>query len=188
MPSQYAVSTGRLCRMESPVALGTLQTVVGTLLFGATDDAVCMLEFAEPEELAGRIERLCARHEGCAVNDDHPLIRASRLQLEEYFAGRRREFDLPLCFAGTKFQESVWSTLRRIPYGATWSYLELAKQVGDVQATRAVGAANGANPIAILIPCHRVINANGQLGGFGGGVWRKRILLDLERGQTSLAF
>jgi AraC family transcriptional regulator of adaptative response/methylated-DNA-[protein]-cysteine methyltransferase len=173
--------------MESPVALGTLQTVVGPLLFGATDDAVCMLEFAEPEELAERIERLRERHPGCVVNEDHALIRALRVQLQEYFAGQRREFDVPLRFRGTKFQESVWSALRRIPYGATWSYLDLARQVGDAQATRAVGAANGVNPIAIVIPCHRVINANGKLGGFGGGAWRKRILLDLERGQGSLA-
>lgn len=174
--------------MEAPVALGTLQTVVGRLVFGATDDAVCLLQFTEPDRLSEHIEALRARYVDCAVNEDHPLLRVLRSQLEEYFAGRRRAFDVPLRFSGTAFQEKVWSTLQRIPFGQTCSYLELAKQVGDVEATRAVGAANGANPIAIVIPCHRVINANGRIGGYGGGLWRKRVLLDLEQGQGSLAF
>jgi O-6-methylguanine DNA methyltransferase len=169
-------------------ALGTLQTIVGPLLLGATADAVCLLQFTEPEHLSERIAALRARHAGCALNERHRLLLALRAQLEEYFGGTRRDFDVPLSPGGTPFQEQVWSVLRRIPYGRTWSYLDVAKSVGDAQATRAVGAANGANPIAIVIPCHRVINANGQLGGYGGGVWRKRILLDLELGQNSLAF
>lgn len=174
--------------MEAPVALGTLQTVVGPLLLGATADAVCLLQFSEPEELSQRIDTLRTRYRDCTLDDDHRWLRALRAQLEEYFDGRRRDFDLALRCAGTPFQEKVWSALQRIPYGRTCSYLELARQVGDAQATRAVGAANGANPIAVVIPCHRVINANGQLGGYGGGLWRKRILLDLELGQRALAF
>lgn len=174
--------------MEAMVALGTLQTVVGPLLLGATADAVCLLQFSEPEQLAERIDTLRSRHPDCTLDDDHRWVRMLRAQLEEYFEGRRRDFDVPLCFEGTPFQERVWSALQRIPYGSTCSYLEIAKQVGDAQATRAVGAANGANPLAVVIPCHRVINANGQLGGYGGGAWRKRILLDLERGQRALMF
>jgi O-6-methylguanine DNA methyltransferase len=174
--------------MEAPVALGTLQTVVGPLLLGASAHAVCLLQFTEGEQLGERIHSLQVRYPQCAVNEDHPWLRTLRMQLEEYFQGHRRDFDVPLRFEGTPFQERVWSALQRIPYGQTCSYLDVAKQLGDAQATRAVGAANGANPIAIVIPCHRVVNANGQLGGYGGGLWRKRILLDLERGQRTLEF
>lgn len=101
-------------------------------------------------------------------------------QLREYFEGARRVFDVPLLAEGTPFQLRVWNELRAIPYGATWSYRELARAVGDLKASRAVGAANGRNPIPILVPCHRVIGADGSLTGFGGGVPTKRWLLDHE--------
>jgi methylated-DNA-[protein]-cysteine S-methyltransferase len=101
-------------------------------------------------------------------------------QLREYFAGRRKEFELPLAPEGTKFQKSVWRELQDIPYGRTISYGELARRIGNPKASRAVGAANGANPIPIVIPCHRVIGANGKLTGFGGGLPVKEKLLDLE--------
>jgi len=103
-----------------------------------------------------------------------------RSQLEEYFAGTRQTFDLPLAPTGTPFQLQVWELLRRIPYGATTSYGALARQLGDPTASRAVGAANGQNPIPIIVPCHRVIGANGDLTGFGGGIERKRWLLQHE--------
>lgn len=107
-------------------------------------------------------------------------------QLREYFAGTRRRFELTLAPQGTPFQQSVWRALQDIPYGETTSYGELARRIGDVKATRAVGLANGANPIAIVIPCHRVIGATGALTGFGGGLPTKRALLDLEQGQGTL--
>jgi methylated-DNA-[protein]-cysteine S-methyltransferase len=107
-------------------------------------------------------------------------------QLREYFAGTRRRFDLTLAPQGTTFQQTVWRALQDIPYGETTSYGELARRIGDVKATRAVGLANGANPLAIVIPCHRVIGAGGALTGFGGGLPTKRALLDLERGQRTL--
>jgi methylated-DNA-[protein]-cysteine S-methyltransferase len=107
-------------------------------------------------------------------------------QLREYFAGTRRQFDLVLAPQGTTFQQTVWRALQDIPYGETTSYGELARRIGDVKATRAVGLANGANPIAIVIPCHRVIGAGGALTGFGGGLPTKRALLDLEQGQRTL--
>ena len=102
------------------------------------------------------------------------------LQLGEYFAGRRREFDLPLAPAGTSFQKSVWQQLREVPYGVTISYGELAKRVGNPKASRAVGAANGKNPLPIVVPCHRVIGSNGKLVGFGGGLPIKERLLEIE--------
>ena len=116
-----------------------------------------------------------------AVRDAEPL-REARRQLEEYFAGGRREFSLALEPAGTDFQRRVWQGLRAIPYGATMSYGELARRIGNPRAVRAVGLANGANPISIIVPCHRVIGADGSLTGYGGGLERKRFLLALERG------
>jgi methylated-DNA-[protein]-cysteine S-methyltransferase len=112
---------------------------------------------------------------------DEPFASAAR-QLEEYFAGRLTAFDLPLEPAGTQFQRQVWSALRTIPYGQTWSYGQLARQIGNAAASRAVGLANGRNPIAVVIPCHRVIGSDGSLTGYGGGLDRKRYLLGLEAG------
>jgi methylated-DNA-[protein]-cysteine S-methyltransferase len=109
----------------------------------------------------------------------NPLPEVVR-QLGEYFAGTRREFDLPLRLEGTPFQQRVWKSLTEIPYGETWSYGELAKRIGNPNASRAVGLANGSNPIAILVPCHRVIGADGSLTGYGGGLDRKRWLLAHE--------
>jgi methylated-DNA-[protein]-cysteine S-methyltransferase len=114
------------------------------------------------------------------------VIELVRRQLEAYFAGRLRRFSVPLAPEGTPFQLAVWRALQEIPYGETISYGELARRIGDPKAVRAVGAANGANPIAIISPCHRVIGANGSLVGFGGGLAVKRALLDLERGERRL--
>jgi methylated-DNA-[protein]-cysteine S-methyltransferase len=108
-----------------------------------------------------------------------PLPETTR-QLREYFAGARRDFDLPLRLHGTAFQRRVWDTLTEIPYGATWSYGELAKRIENPNASRAVGLANGRNPISIVVPCHRVIGADGSLTGYGGGLERKRWLLAHE--------
>jgi methylated-DNA-[protein]-cysteine S-methyltransferase len=105
---------------------------------------------------------------------------ALRAQLDEYFARRRRAFDLPLEYPGSPFQRSVWDALLRIPYGETRTYAELASELGVPGAARAVGRANGANRLAIIVPCHRVIAAGGGLGGYGGGLWRKLRLLELE--------
>ena len=108
-----------------------------------------------------------------------PLPQAVR-QLAEYFAGKRREFELPLRLDGTPFQQRVWRLLTEIPYGETWSYGELAKRIGNPNASRAVGLANGRNPVSIVVPCHRVIGADGSLTGYGGGLPRKRWLLSHE--------
>jgi methylated-DNA-[protein]-cysteine S-methyltransferase len=108
-----------------------------------------------------------------------PFAAAAR-QLADYFAGRLTEFDLPLDPAGTDFQRQVWTALRTIPYGQTWSYAQLAEKIGRASAVRAVGLANSKNPIAVVIPCHRVIGSDGSLTGYGGGLDRKRFLLDLE--------
>jgi methylated-DNA-[protein]-cysteine S-methyltransferase len=112
--------------------------------------------------------------------DAAPLAAAAR-QLTEYFAGQRTEFDLPLEMAGTDFQRRVWAALREIPYGETVSYGELARGLGQASASRAVGLANGKNPFAVVVPCHRVVGSDGSLTGYGGGLDRKRFLLALEQ-------
>jgi methylated-DNA-[protein]-cysteine S-methyltransferase len=111
----------------------------------------------------------------------HAVLDTTMAQLDEYFAGRRREFDLPLDPVGTEFQRSAWNVLRTIPYGATMSYGEQAAALGDAKKARAVGSANGRNPLSIVVPCHRVIGTSGKLTGFAGGIEAKRYLLELER-------
>lgn len=118
-----------------------------------------------------------------ADRDDHPVLCETERQLREYFAGERREFDLDLDFAGSEFQRKVWSALLTIPYGQTRSYAQIARQIGNASAVRAVGAANGRNPISIVAPCHRVIGSAGQLTGFAGGLDAKARLLSLEAAQ-----
>ena len=112
---------------------------------------------------------------------DHPVLLETQKQLTEYFAGKRQQFDLPLDFAGTEFQHKVWQALLSIPFGETRSYRDIAEQIGNVKAVRAVGAANGKNPISIIAPCHRVVGKNGKLIGFAGGLDNKDILLRLEK-------
>lgn len=116
-----------------------------------------------------------------AKKEETSLIRSAKLQLEEYLKGKRREFDLPLNPKGTDFQMRVWKELMKIPYGSTASYREIAERMGNPNACRAVGMANHRNPISILIPCHRVIGSNGKMVGYGGGLERKKRLLELER-------
>ena len=125
-------------------------------------------------------ERHASAESRDAVRDAAPL-REARQQLDEYFGGERREFSLVLDADGTEFQRSVWRALRGIPYGATASYGDIAKRIRNPKAVRAVGLANGRNPISIIIPCHRVIGADGSLTGYGGGIERKRFLLALEK-------
>jgi methylated-DNA-[protein]-cysteine S-methyltransferase len=120
-------------------------------------------------------------------NLDDPVLAEATSQLREYFAGTRTSFDLPLDMHGNEFEQRVWAALRGIPYGETAAYGEIAEQIGAPGAARAVGVANARNPIAIIVPCHRVIGANGKLVGFGGGLPMKRALLDLEQGIHALA-
>lgn len=116
------------------------------------------------------------------LKTNHPIFIESIQQLTEYFSGKRKKFRIPLDPVGTPFQKKVWTALREIPFGSTKSYGEIAKQIGHPQASRAVGAANGRNPISIIVPCHRVIGANGKLTGFAGGLKAKEYLLTGEAG------
>ena len=149
---------------------------VGSLLLVAEAGALCrlsMLDDAPPADDTALGRR-----------DDRALAEV-RTQLDEYFAGRRGTFDVPLALEGTPFQQRVWAALCEIPYGHTLSYGELAARVGTPGGSRAVGRANGRNPVWIIVPCHRVIAADGTIGGYGGGPERKRTLLDLEQATAS---
>lgn len=150
----------------------TMRTPIGTLGLFAEDDQLVGLSLPDRPAPTGPRRRTAV------------LVRAAA-QLDEYFAGERRDFDLPLAPRGTPFQVAVWRALARIPFGETCSYGELARTVGRPSASRAVGAANGANPIAIIVPCHRVIAADGTLGGYSGGLDLKRRLLALEKSLVS---
>jgi AraC family transcriptional regulator, regulatory protein of adaptative response / methylated-DNA-[protein]-cysteine methyltransferase len=164
------------------VIVSWLDSPVGPLVAGATDEGVCLLEFSDRRMLPTQLDTI--RHRlGPALPGTHPLLDQLQSELAEYFGGTRREFTVPLVYPGTPFQVKVWSALRQISYGATCSYEQLAWAVGAPDGARAVGWANGQNRIAIVIPCHRVINKGGKLGGYGGGLWRKQILLDLEKGE-----
>lgn len=145
---------------------------VGPLFLAADEAALRAIEF--------RDNRHPVKRDGEWIEGDNAVLRKAAQQLGEYFAAKRRDFDLPLSPHGTQFQRSVWKTLATIPYGETISYAELAQRVGKPSASRAVGAANGRNPLPIVLPCHRVIGADGSLTGFGGGLPTKQYLLKLE--------
>lgn len=158
-----------------------IETPLGTMLALADEQGLRMLEFADRRALEREIAMLRRRLKCAVVPGTNAALEAARAQLGEYFAGTRRDFDLPLAPVGSEFQLRVWAELGRIPYARTRSYAEMAKLVGVPKAPRAVGRANGSNCIALVIPCHRVIRADGELCGYGGGVWRKRRLLELEQ-------
>jgi methylated-DNA-[protein]-cysteine S-methyltransferase len=149
-----------------------IQTSLGLLTLVADDRAIVAL-FPSA--------RAPARFAGARPASRHSVLQAAARELAEYFAGRRREFDVPVAGEGTEFQRKVWDALRRIPFGRTRSYSELAAEIGAPAACRAVGAANGRNPVPILVPCHRVIGKDGSLTGFALGLEFKRALLEIER-------
>ena len=153
--------------------LHTFDSPIGPLVLAAHRDALVALHLPQSSDAAPTGTPRCT-----------PILARTATQLAEYFAGTRTAFDLVLAPAGTEFQRTVWTALRSIPYGITRSYGELARAIERPTASRAVGAANGRNPIAVIIPCHRVIGASGALTGFGGGLPAKQFLLALERGRV----
>ena len=157
--------------MSSRTIYTTLDSPVGALFLTSNGEAITEL-FMEKHK--GGPKPI-----GDWRRDDEPFREAAN-QLRAYFAGELTEFDLPIATGGAPFQQCVWAELRKIPYGSTISYGELARRIGNPKASRAVGAANGNNPISIIIPCHRVIGSNGKLTGYGGGIERKKFLLEFE--------
>lgn len=163
------------------VHVNRIGTPLGPMLVGATDGALCLLEFVDRRMLPTQITRIRKRLGAVFVPDANEVVRNVEDAIGGYFAGTVRNFTQPLEPCGTDFQREVWSALLDIPYGETRSYADVASAVGRPKSVRAVGTANGANAMAIIVPCHRVVGADGKLVGYGGGLWRKQRLLDLER-------
>jgi AraC family transcriptional regulator of adaptative response/methylated-DNA-[protein]-cysteine methyltransferase len=171
----------RGARADDCLLARRLDTPLGKMLALADRQGLRLLEFVDRRGLENEIGRLRRRLRCAVVPGSNSTLQAVETQLGRYFAGEQREFDLPLAPVGSAFQQDVWAALRLIPAGETRSYAEIATGIGRAGAQRAVGRANGSNNISIVIPCHRVIGADGSLSGYGGGVWRKQRLLDHER-------
>ena len=169
------------------VRLTWIETPIGPMIAGATDRGVCLLEFTDRRMLEHQIETVSKRFKAALAPGEHPYLTQLSAELTEYFAGTRTTFTVPVHAPGSAFEERVWRALQDIPFGETRSYEDIARAVGSAKAVRAVGRANGLNRIAIVIPCHRVVNKSGALGGYGGGLWRKRRLLHLEQGHSTEA-
>lgn len=163
------------------LAKQTLPSPLGPLLVAACDDAVRLVEYADCDRSRRQLERAERLLGATAVEADSPVLDRLRAELDAYFEADTTDFAVLVAPVGTPFQTRVWEQLLTIPAGQTRSYAAIAAALGDRQATRAVGAANGANPISILVPCHRVVRTGGALGGYGGGLDRKRWLLEHER-------
>lgn len=159
----------------------TIESPLGELIAGTVKQGICMLEFSDPQRLESQLAEVRRVFNCPPLPGASPHLDQLRTELGEYFAGQRRIFSLPLVYPGTGFQRQVWDAVQHIPYGETRAYEQIAYQIGLPKAARAVGTTNGRNRIAIVIPCHRLINKDGKLGGYGGGLWRKQWLLDLER-------
>jgi len=167
------------------VRVDRLVTPLGPMLVGVTDDALCLLEFVDRRMLPTQVARLRRRLGAVFVPGRNDVTDRLEQELGRYFEGEITDFETPVVLCGTDFQRAVWEALRTIPTGEIRSYAEIAAQVGQPAAVRAVGRANGANALAIVVPCHRVVGADGRLVGYGGGLWRKQRLIDLERSATA---
>ncbi|MCX5753596.1 MAG: methylated-DNA--[protein]-cysteine S-methyltransferase [Candidatus Krumholzibacteria bacterium] len=171
-------------RGEDIIRIAWMQTPLGPMAAGASAKKVCFLEFTDRRMLEAQFDALSRRFRLPIVPGENEVIERLRSELDCYFSGTLKRFSVPIEYPGTEFQTRVWKALLGIPYGETRSYEDVARAIGNSGAVRAVGHANGLNRIAILIPCHRVVNKSGELGGYGGGLWRKRRLLDLEQGEA----
>jgi AraC family transcriptional regulator, regulatory protein of adaptative response / methylated-DNA-[protein]-cysteine methyltransferase len=169
----------------SAILVTWIESPIGPLIAGATDDRLVLLEFTERRMLDKQFATVRKYFKQPVVPGTNHVLTLVRSELGRYFSGQLKRFTVPLDLPGSEFQQKVWHELLKIPHGKTVSYEALARKVGVPRGQRAVGHANGLNRIAIIIPCHRVINKNGELGGYGGGLWRKQALLDLERGERS---
>jgi AraC family transcriptional regulator of adaptative response/methylated-DNA-[protein]-cysteine methyltransferase len=175
----FGQSPGR-SRTTECILAGWVESPLGPLVVGATQEGVCLLEFTDRRMLESQFATLRKRFHCAIVPGFNEHTERLRAELAQYFVRALKQFTVPLIYPGSPFQQSVWQGLLKIPYGQTRSYEQLASDIGAPGAQRAVGRANGQNRIAIVIPCHRVVNKDGQLGGYGGGLWRKQFLLDLE--------
>ncbi|WP_349815592.1 methylated-DNA--[protein]-cysteine S-methyltransferase [Chryseobacterium sp. Marseille-Q3244] len=166
---------------EKIIDLKRIETMLGTMVACADEQGICLLEFSDRKALPTELKNISKHFKANIVQGENSHFIKLEQELSEYFEGKRTEFTVPLSPVGTAFQKQVWEILQQIPYGVTRSYQEQADILGNPKSVRAVANANGLNKISILIPCHRVIGSNGQLTGYGGGIWRKQKLLELEK-------
>jgi AraC family transcriptional regulator of adaptative response/methylated-DNA-[protein]-cysteine methyltransferase len=172
-------------RALAPLMLAWIESPLGPLVAAATETHLVLLEFTERRMLDAQFATLRRLYRRPIVPGDNAVLSLLKKEVAEYFDGKRDRFTVPIQFPGTPFQRRVWEGLRAIPFGKSISYEELARRIGEPRASRAVGHSNGLNRIAILVPCHRVVGKDGSLGGYGGGIWRKQALLELERGERT---
>jgi len=169
---------------ERIIAITRVSTPLGPMLAGAVDEGICLLEFTDRRMLETQIERVKKLLNAQTAPGASPYFEHLESELQQYFDGKLTSFAVPVILPGSSFQQKVWAALSEIPYGATRSYKQQAESLGNPRAIRAVARANGDNRISLIIPCHRVIGEDGHLVGYGGGIWRKKYLLDLERKST----
>ena len=166
------------------IAIQFYKTRIGDLILGSFDEKLCLLDFRYRKMRKTVDTRIQKGLNASFAEYSSVVITEAKTQIDEYLSGDRKEFSLPLLMVGTDFQKSVWHSLMKVPYGATASYLQLAQDIGNEKSVRAVASANGANAIALIIPCHRIIGSDGQLVGYGGGLSVKQRLLRLEQEQN----
>lgn len=160
------------------------KTKIGELILGSFDGKLCLLDFKYRRMRNTVDERIKKGLNAVFIERDDEILKRARQQIDEYLEGRRKDFNIPLLTVGSDFQKSVWNALMEVPYGTTSTYLQLAKNINNEKAVRAVAKANGANAIGIIIPCHRIIGSNGELVGYGGGLPVKKRLLNLEQNNS----
>ena len=168
----------------SEIIVQNYKTSLGELLIGVVDKQLCLLDWRYRRMRKAVDARLQKYFECQYTEGTDPLVEETKAQIDSFLAGSRKTFDLPIAFAGTDFQKRVWEYLITIPYGETRSYGQMAEDLGDIKAVRAVASANGANSMSLIVPCHRIIESNGGLGGYAGGLPAKKKLLELESGQA----
>ena len=157
------------------------KTKYANYILGSFEDRLCLVDSRNEKKRKTIDDRLKRSLNADFIEQDDEILQRTKKELDEYFNLQRKEFDIPLIMVGTDFQKRVWNALMKIPYGTTSTYLQLAKDIGHKKAVRAVANANGANPIGIIIPCHRIIGSDGRLTGYAGGLPLKRSLLELEK-------
>ena len=163
------------------INLTRLETDLGTMIACATEKGICLLEFSDRKMLETELKQISKSLKSPIIQGEHKHFEELRRQLDLYFQGRLREFDLPIHMIGTDFQKQVWDVLLKVPYATTSSYAKQAKLLNRPSAVRAIANANGMNKISIIVPCHRIIGSDGSLTGYGGGLWRKEYLIKLEQ-------
>ena len=173
--------TPKSSKNKNIVQVTRILTPLGPMLAGATEKGICLLEFVDRKMIETQLTRTRKIFKAELIPGHSKYFKDLRKQIDEYFEGKRKKFDIPLSIDGTEFQMKAWKALIKIPYGKTVSYEHQAEVIGNSKAVRAVAKANGDNRISIIIPCHRVIGKDGNLTGYGGGIWRKKYLLDLEK-------